>query len=228
MTKCIKHEKNINNVTVPCSECEICIENAFNPHKCMICRENDGNNIADELVVCPSCESLYFDENISFYKKYVKDIIMKEMIPIDIKKNILKRLNIDLNKYNDLRVKNNLDAFEKEITEKSYGQVDIMYQQKRYELYCDDVLINGIPGLTFEVIPEPKDDPQGITKPHVSVMTGDDGETGHTILGNIQFNDEDNLKLFQTGLELMDKALVNEADSKEWVDKSNGKSEDEM
>jgi len=60
MTLCYKHQKDLNKVTVPPNECDICIKNAFDPKKCKICRENDGCEIADGLVVCPSCEEKYF------------------------------------------------------------------------------------------------------------------------------------------------------------------------
>lgn len=62
MSKCIDHQENLSHVSVPKSECEICIRNAFDPKKCRICREKNGYEIADGLVVCPDCEGLYFSE----------------------------------------------------------------------------------------------------------------------------------------------------------------------
>jgi hypothetical protein len=61
MSYCIKHNPQPNNwVSVPRNECEVCIKNAFDPKKCMICREKDGAEIANSLVVCNNCEEMYF------------------------------------------------------------------------------------------------------------------------------------------------------------------------
>ena len=61
MSRCIKHiYNNYSKVTVPQKECDICIDNAFNPKLCRICRENKGLEIADGLKVCNECEKLYW------------------------------------------------------------------------------------------------------------------------------------------------------------------------
>ena len=76
MTLCSKHNKEQGGddtvTTFPQSECAKCIENAFDPKKCMICREKDGCQIADGLVVCPKCEEAYFSEDLQNYKKLIQ------------------------------------------------------------------------------------------------------------------------------------------------------------
>ncbi len=60
MGLCIKHQKDITKVTLPRDECDQCIENAFNPKLCMICREKEGYEIANGLKVCSVCEIKYW------------------------------------------------------------------------------------------------------------------------------------------------------------------------
>ena len=75
MSLCKKHNKKYGkegNCTFPPSECDKCIEDAFNPRLCMICREEEGYHIADGLVICPKCEEAYFSEDLQNYKKLIQ------------------------------------------------------------------------------------------------------------------------------------------------------------
>lgn len=60
MALCKKHNKDLNQTTVPENECDVCISNAFNPKMCRIYREKEGCEIANSLVVCHDCEAFLF------------------------------------------------------------------------------------------------------------------------------------------------------------------------
>ncbi len=80
MSLCEKHNKiygKEGNCTFPPNECEKCIENAFNPKMCKICREKEGCHLADGLVICNECEELYFRDDytdVIKYKQKVKEL----------------------------------------------------------------------------------------------------------------------------------------------------------
>lgn len=83
-------------------------------------------------------------------------------------------------------------------------------QEERYEFGYQDITIEGVKGLVFDVCPKGQKD-MGIKEPCLQIMTGDGGEgIEHKILGTIKFKDTGNLKLIQTALNLIDKALIDE------------------
>ena len=64
MSYCIKHNPKPNEyVSLPQRECETCLDNAFNPKRCKLCREKDGCEIADGLIICSDCEKIYFNND---------------------------------------------------------------------------------------------------------------------------------------------------------------------
>jgi len=70
--------------------------------------------------------------------------------------------------------------------------------------------------LRIDIVPEVSKDDELLNNPCIIIMGGDEGndvkgnEQGHNIKDIIEFNDLENLNMFQQGLELMQKAIMQE------------------
>jgi len=80
----------------------------------------------------------------------------------------------------------------------------------RFEFGYEDITIEGISGMAFDVIRSPDlENGLDVDKPHINFMTGE-VDDGHKILGTFEFKQLQNLELFEMGLKLIQRSLEEE------------------
>lgn len=88
----------------------------------------------------------------------------------------------------------------------------MVMEREEYYIGDGEFIIDGIDGLMFEVCYEPD---EMSNENHVNLWSGEYydelvKDVIHKHLGTIEFKDPENLRLFQTGLYLMNRAIDDE------------------